>query len=246
MRLSYSTPPAPYPHKTIRHPETPVNTSPTPWLTSLHATQQRGPYGRANYRGNCSGYLIKDLIHFFGARRVLDPMTGGGTCRDVCEELNVECVSFDLKEGQDACSKSSYVDLGQFDFVWLHPPYWRQIIYSDDPRCLSNAPTIEAFTKQIGDLLDCSASVLSPNGKIALLMGNYVRRGRFHPLTYLAMNEAIRRGLWPACTDIVRLLYQNTSSRKRYQNSIIPGVHDTCMVLEVDNEKSQTIETGER
>ena len=98
----------PYPHRMIQHPETPVNASPVPWLTSLHATRRRGPHGRADYRGNCSGYLIKDLVRYFGATRVLDPMTGGGTCRDVCDELGIECYSFDLRENQDANDWSSY------------------------------------------------------------------------------------------------------------------------------------------
>lgn len=236
---------APYPHKVIRHPETPINTSPTPWLTSLHATQRRGPYGNASYRGNCSGYLIKDLIRYFGARRILDPLTGSGTCRDVCDELNVECVSFDLKEGKDACSRDSYADLGQFDFIWTHPPYWRMINYGDDPRCMSNAPTLNTFIKQMGDLIDCCASVLSPNGKIAVLMGNYSEHGRYLPLTYLTMQEAMRRGLWPACTEIVRLQYRNTSSKKTYSSSFIPGVHDTCMVFEVQTENTETLKTGE-
>lgn len=102
----------PYRHKLIHHPETPVNASPTPWLTSIHATKRRGPYGSPDYRGNCSGYLIKDLLRYFSATRVLDPMTGSGTCRDVCQELDVECVSFDLHSGKDASNPLSYEGIG--------------------------------------------------------------------------------------------------------------------------------------
>lgn len=235
MSTALFTPPAPYPHKQISHPETPVNTSPTPWLTSLHATRTRGPYGNAAYRGNCSGYLIKDLIRYFGAKRVLDPMTGSGTCNDVCSELGIDCVSFDLRQGEDACSASNYKGLGEFDFVWLHPPYWQQIKYNDDPRCLSNAPSLEAFSEQLGDMLDCCSSVLASQGKIAVLMGNYTQRGRYLPLTTITMQEAIRRGLWPACTEIIRLQYRNSSSNKIYRSSFIPGVHDTCMVFGVSS-----------
>ena len=235
MQLARLTSPAGYPHKVIRHPDTPINASPTPWLTSIHATQSRGPYGDSRYRGNCSGYLIKDLLRYFGARRVLDPMTGGGTCRDVCRKLGIECVSFDLREGQDAANPQSYAGLGEFDFVWLHPPYWRQIVYNDDPRCLSNAPTIEDFLTQLGAVLTSCRSVLAEEGKIAVLMGNYSDKGRLMPLTYLTMLQAMKHGLWPACTDIVRLQYNNTSSRKIYSSSFIPGVHDTCMVFKEDD-----------
>lgn len=66
-------------------PASPKTDSPVPWLTSIHAVRNRGPWGDAGYRGNCGGYLIKDLVQYFGARSVLDPMTGGGTCADFCE-----------------------------------------------------------------------------------------------------------------------------------------------------------------
>ena len=29
----------------------------------------------------------------------------------------------------------------RFDFVWVHPPYWRQKVYSADKRDMSTAPT---------------------------------------------------------------------------------------------------------
>jgi hypothetical protein len=98
-----------------------------------------GPYGNRRYPGNCSGELIKDLLRYFRPKRVLDPMTGSGTCADVCREIGIECVSFDIREGRDAADPQSYLGLGEFDFIWIHPPYWRQKLYTDDPRDLSTA-----------------------------------------------------------------------------------------------------------
>ena len=43
-------------------PAAPTNTSPVPHLTSIHSEPRRGPYGSSRYRGNCGGYLIRDLI----------------------------------------------------------------------------------------------------------------------------------------------------------------------------------------
>ena len=65
-------------------PVAPRTASPVPELTSIHGTRNRGPYGRRHYRGNCDGHLIKKLLRYFRPKRVLDPMTGSGTCRDVC------------------------------------------------------------------------------------------------------------------------------------------------------------------
>jgi len=86
----------------IELPNAPKNTSPVPELTSIHSVRRRGPYGNGRYRGNCGGYLIRNLLRYFQPKRVLDPMSGSGTCRDVCRELKIKCDSFDIRRGQDA------------------------------------------------------------------------------------------------------------------------------------------------
>src|SRR5262245_6478809 len=127
-----------------RLPRAPVTGSPVPHLTSLYHFSRAGEYGDRAYPGNCGGNLIKDLLRYFGAKTVFDPMTGSGTCRDVCEELAVYCHSSDLHQGADACDGSRF-PRGCFEFAWVHPPYWRQKIYTSDPRDLSRTPTLEAF-----------------------------------------------------------------------------------------------------
>ncbi len=68
-------------------PVAPRNSSPVPHLTSLYHFDRAGEYGNRGYPGNCGGNLIKDLLRFYKARSVFDPMTGSGTCRDVCGEM---------------------------------------------------------------------------------------------------------------------------------------------------------------
>lgn len=211
-------------------PLAPRTASPVLELTSIHSRIGRGPYGNARYRGNCGGYLIRDMLRYFKPSRVLDPMTGSGTCRDVCRELGIECVSYDFYRGQDAASASSYRGIGEFDFVWLHPPYWRMIRYNDDERCLSNAPSLEAFLDGMGRVLEHCGGVLSSSGKIAVLIGGYSERGSYMPLSQLLTMTAIERGFWPSCTEIIRFQHGNTSSRKVYTSSFIPGLHDVCSV----------------
>ncbi|HEY0550233.1 MAG TPA: hypothetical protein VGF13_11585, partial [Verrucomicrobiae bacterium] len=72
-------------------PIAPLNASPVPHLTSLYHVSRAGNYGSRSYPGNCGGNLIRDLLLFFRAQRVFDPMTGSGTCADVCKELSVTC-----------------------------------------------------------------------------------------------------------------------------------------------------------
>lgn len=216
----------------IELPAAPRKASPTPGLTSIHAARRRGPYGSSAYRGNCGGYLIRDLLHYYRPARVLDPMTGSGTCRDVCRELSIPCVSMDLRRGHDAADPHEYEAVGVVDFVWLHPPYWRQVKYNDDPRCLSNAPTVEAFLARMRLVLRNCGRVLSRRGKIAVLIGGYSDRGRFQPLPHLLVGAARAERLRMAATEIIRLQYGNTSSGRAYRSSFIPGLHDQCLLFE--------------
>lgn len=154
----------------IELPAAPQNASPVSELTSIHSARNRGPYGNSKYRGNCGGYLIRDLLQYFGSKRVLDPMSGSGTCGDVCRELNIPYDSMDIRFGQDAADSTSYAQQELVDFIWMHPPYWRMIRYNEDPNCLSNAPTLEAFLARFQCVLKHCKSVLTPNGKMAVLI----------------------------------------------------------------------------
>lgn len=214
-------------------PRAPKNANPVPRLTSLYHTDEAGPYGDRGYPGNCSGELIKDLLVYFSARRVLDPMTGSGTCRDVCRELGLPHTSADLKHGFDASDPASFTGLGTFDFVWLHPPYWRQKRYSDHPADLSVTASLGAFLAGYDALIRNCAGVLAPGGKLAVLMGDYQdREAGFVPLVYHTKRLAFDAGLKQHCTDIIRFSHGASSGRKVYRSKFIPGLHDTCVVFE--------------
>jgi hypothetical protein len=213
-------------------PEAPRNASPVPRLTSLYHFDRAGEYGDRNYPGNCGGQLIRDLITFFGAKSVLDPMTGSGTCRDVCKELGVYCWSADIHEGFDACDASRF-PRECFELCWLHPPYWRQKLYADDPRDLSRTPTLDAFLDRYGLLLRSSAGAVTRGGHLAVLMGDYHdREAGFVPLVYHTKRLAFAAGLRQSTTDIIRFSHGASSSKKVYRSAFIPGLHDVCMVFE--------------
>jgi len=218
---------------TVPLPERPKTGSPVPTLTSIHATPGRGLYGDSGYRGNCSGLLIRDLLLFFRAKRVLDPMEGSGTCRDVCQELRIAYEGRDLRQGFDARNPDGYPPLGEFDFVWLHPPYWKMVPYNPaDPRCLSSAGTVKDFVTGLRAVLGNCRDVLAPRGKIAVLMGDGKDQGRYLGLPFRTLNAAAAEGLWLAAPEIIRFSHGATSSRKVYPTAFIPRLHDVCLVLE--------------
>ncbi len=212
-------------------PLAPINASPVPHLTSLYHFDRAGEFGDRSYPGNCGGNLIKDLLQYFQPATVLDPMTGSGTCRDVCLELAIHCLSSDLHQGDDACNPGSF-PRDTFPFCWLNPPYWRQKLYTDDPRDLSRTPTLDAFLNHYRQLIDNCAAALAPGGRLAVLMGDYCdREAGFVPLVYHTKRLAFDAGLRQCCTDIIRFSHGASSSRKVYHSSFIPGLHDVCMVF---------------
>jgi SAM-dependent methyltransferase len=169
-------------------PRIPVNASPVPHLTSLYHFHRAGEYGDRSYPGNCGGNLIKDLLRYFKPSLVCDPMAGSGTCRDVCEELNIPCMSWDIHDGFDACDPADFSARDTFDFIWAHPAYWRQKLYANDPRDLSRAPTLDDFLRRYGQFIRNAAKALKPGGKLAILMGDYNdREAGFVPLTFYTL-----------------------------------------------------------
>lgn len=215
-----------------RLPQVPVNASPVPHLTSLYHFHRAGEYGDRRYPGNCGGNLIKDLLRYFKPASVFDPMTGSGTCRDVCDELGIYCWSSDLRGNQDACEASRF-PRECFEFAWIHPPYWRQKTYCNDPRDLSRTRTLAEFLDRYRLLIENCAGAVVPGGKVAILMGDYSdRQAGYVPLTYFTKQLAFEAGLRQHCTDIIRFSHGASSGRKVYRSSFIPGLHDVCVVFE--------------
>jgi hypothetical protein len=220
-------------------PIAPINASPVPSLTSLYHNSEAGNYGDRSYPGNCGGNLICDLLRFYQPKSVFDPMTGSGTCRDVCRELQIECISGDIHQDFDLCEPSNFFgearqfEPNSFDFAWIHPPYWRQKLYASDARDLSRTPTLEAFLARYGQAIAHCGHVLKPGGKLAILMGDYVdREAGFVPLTYYTKKLAFEAGLRQCATDIIRFSHGASSSKKVYRSSFIPGLHDVCTIFE--------------
>lgn len=223
-------------------PQAPRNASPVPGLTSLYHNDVAGDYGDRSYPGNCGGNLIADVLKFFKPHSVFDPMSGSGTCKDVCEDLSIECVSGDIHDDFDLCDSTYFFgpqrrfEPQSFGLVWLHPPYWRQKLYAFDSRDLSRAPTLEAFLKRYAQAIEHCATVLEAGGKLAILMGDYNdRKEGFVPLTYYTKKLAFEAGLKQCSTDIIRFSHGASSSKKVYRSAFIPSLHDVLSIFEKAN-----------
>src|SRR5208337_2369098 len=122
----------PEPALYARLPRAPKTASPVPHLTSLYHFHRAGEYGDRTWPGNCGGNLIKHLLAYFKPGLVFDPMSGSGTCNDVCKEMGIACMAWDIHEGFDACNpkedhrasqlEESLMDLGRFILANSQPP----------------------------------------------------------------------------------------------------------------------------
>jgi hypothetical protein len=92
---------------------------------------------------------------------------------------------------------------------------------------------LEHFLRRYGQfILNCRAA-LKPGGRLAILMGDYSdREAGYVPLVYHTKRLAFAAGLKQHCTDIIRFSHGNSSSRKVYRSSFIPGLHDVCTIFE--------------
>ncbi len=203
-------------------------------MTSLVSYPERcSLWGDAHYRGNCDGRLFKNLVLRYRATRVADPMMGSGTTRDVVEGLNrflptpIKYWGGDLKQGFNLVTS----DLPErYDFVWVHPPYWNIIRYSDLPTDLSTLDTYEEFRRLLAVCLRRCAAALCPGGRLAVLIGDVRRRGRYTPI----VRDILRMEpyLGELRSIIIKAQHNCRSDAVEYSSmEDVPIRHEYCVVF---------------
>lgn len=190
-------------------------------------------WGDGRFRGNCDGRLFLNLVRLYKPRGIADPMLGSGTTRDVIEWLNrkeparhIDFWGSDLRAGFDL----EHDDLpGQFDLVWVHPPYWNIIRYSSDPRDLSAESDYSTFVRRLERCLMRCATALTPGGRLAVLVGDVRRRGLYYPIIRDVLNMEPRLGQLRSI--IIKVQHNCTSDTRRYRLEDVPIRHEHCLVF---------------
>ena len=205
-------------------------------LCSVLSFPERGPYGKASYRGNCSGYVVKAILEFLRPKECCDPAEGSGTTGDVCRELGIHYVGFDLMTGFNLLKDSLIERLGKpFEFIFFHPPYHDIIRYSGSqwgnahPDDLSRCETVDDFLSKIEIALWNISK--ATDGHFAVLIGDVRKNGNYYPF----QSDIIRivsGGMGRLKSHIIKVQHNVTSDRINYSGKFIPIMHEHLLLFE--------------
>jgi hypothetical protein len=191
-------------------------------------------WGDSRYRGNCDGTLFKELLLRYRPKTVADPMMGSGTTRDVVAGLNrhaaadIRFFGADLKTGFDLERDPLP---GPFEFIWLHPPYWDIIRYSQsDPRDLSQEAEWPEFCLRLSACLLRCVGALAPHGHLAVLVGDIRKRGRYYSMPAEILSH--RGAFGELRAVLIKVQHHCTSDRKNYAPFADPPIrHEYCLLF---------------
>jgi len=96
--------------------------------------------------------------------------------------------------------------------VIMHPPYFDIIKFSDDPRDLSNASSVDGFLEMMGKLVSNVAPVLDKGRYLVLVIGDKYMKGDWIPLGFQTMNEVMKRGF--SLKSIIVKNFEDTSAKR--------------------------------
>ena len=202
---------------------------------SIVSYPARGPWGDAKWRGNCSGYLYRDLFELLKPKLFVDPMCGSGTSIEVAQEMGIRAVGLDLHSGFDVCRESIRARVGEeADLCLSHPPYAGMIIYSgevwgdearpgDLSRCASNEEFVELLEVALLNQRDATRA----HGHFGVIIGDHRQDGGY--FSYQA--ELIARMPREELASVIIKAQHNVQSAGRAYQLRYPRILHEYVVL---------------
>lgn len=205
-------------------------------MNSILSYRVRGPYGDSSYRGNCSGFLIKDILMYYKPKRFLECFAGSGTGYDVARALGyTNSVHLDLNDKFGNFNLIADEIPQGFDLVFSHPPYWNIIQYSGANNVWGNShhkddlSHIHNYNEYIDKLNIINKKIyhsLTSGGRHVILIGDVRKRGKYYSI--------IKDMKWYGEIEahLIKVQHNTRSRHKKYSNNnFIPIVHEHVLVF---------------
>jgi len=189
-------------------------------FSSIWKIGKRNNYaGDPYFYGNAPTQVVEQCILRLTEEKdtVLDVMAGSGTTIDVCKALKRKCIAYDLnpkrKDIIQNDSRKLPLENQSVDLVFIHPPYWNMVKYSQDTKDLSKAD-LNNFYDAMDRVISEAYRVVKNQKYVAILIGDMVRNGKFVPLTRKIANIAESCGL-KDCGQAIKLTENSVSQIRR-------------------------------
>jgi hypothetical protein len=205
-------------------------------MKSVMSFPDRGSWGKSNWRGNTSGYVIKELVEHFKPRLFVDVCEGSGTSGDVCRELGIDYIGLDLFKGNDFTRDYVLSQLSRpADLVFSHPPYHSMIQYSgnmygsplesDTSRCQS----VEEFLEKSHVMLMNQREATREGGIYTTLIGDHRGKDIGGFRSYQA--DFIKMMPKNELTSVaIKLQHNCLSDNRQYSGNFIPILHEYLLI----------------
>lgn len=211
-------------------------------LTTIASYFARGKYGNNQWRGNFSGLLVKDLIEHYEPKFVIEPMVGGGSSKQVFDEMGINNLCLDLNPKWGGFDALKHELPYSSDFIVWHPPYmafegsamprysgveWGNSPHPSDGSHITNP--VE-FTKWFNKIQANFYASLRKGGHLAILMGDSRFKGNFYSM-YKSMD------IYGTLEQVIIKKQHNClSDNFKYLGSkFIPITHEYLVIIRKDD-----------
>jgi|SRR5690625_675719 len=205
-------------------------------MNSILSYPNRGPYGNARYRGNCTGYVIKDLLNYYRPKFFLECFAGSGTGYDVAKKLGYNnSIHLDLNDQFGNFNLLTDELPRGADLVFSHPPYWNIIKYSGCNNVWGNKPlkddishidNYDEFIQKLNIINQRIFDSIGIGARHAMLIGDVRRQGKYYSL--------IKDIEWYGELDshLIKVQHNTSSQNKKYANrNFIPIAHEHLLIF---------------
>lgn len=146
----------------------------------------------------------------------LQPQMVEYTRQLIASEPNRHHVIIDIIKGDSTTIDYNEVlrkhGIESVQLIIMHPPYFDIIKFSNDPRDLSNTPSVEAFLEIIGNITEKVAPILDRGRYLVLVIGDKYEKGDWIPLGFQTMNEVMKHGF--SLKSIIVKNFEETSAKR--------------------------------